>query len=92
MRYAQWTFAEVDGVKTTPLLASGIAFLDDAETQIIGYLDETADVDQMNQWSVEELTQNQALALLVVKVPSVTVNPDGVLVFPYNEVTVNGKN
>ena len=31
MRYAQWKFAEVDGVKTTPLLASGIAFLDDAE-------------------------------------------------------------
>lgn len=82
MRYATWTFSVTDDIKTTPLLANGITFLDDKETQIIGYLDDTADITQMTQFSVVEISQSEALTLLTAKVPNTSVSAEGVFIFP----------
>lgn len=86
MRYAIWGFSLNTNTneKTTPLEGKGICFLDQEESQIIGYLDESADVSLLNQWLVVELDQSEALAMLQAKVEGVTVNEDGIFVFPVN--------
>ena len=84
MRYAMWGFSLDTNTneKTTPLEGKGICFLDEEESQIIGYLDESADVSLLTQWLVVELDQSEALAMLQSKVDGVTVNEDGIFVFP----------
>lgn len=84
MRYAIWGFSldTATNEKTTPLEGKGICFLDEDESQIIGYLDDSADVSLLTQWLVTELDQSEALTMLQAKVEGVTVNEDGLFVFP----------
>ena len=84
MRYAIWGFSLDTNTneKTTPLEGKGICFLDEEESQIIGYLDESADVSLLTQWLVVELDQSEALAMLQSKIDGVTVNEDGTFSFP----------
>ena len=86
MRYAIWGFSldTATNEKTTPLEGKGICFLDEEESQIIGYLDDSADVSLLTQWLVTELDQSEALIMLQGKVEGVTVNEDGIFVFPTN--------
>jgi hypothetical protein len=86
MRYAIWGFSLDTNTneKTTPLEGKGICFLDQEESQIIGYLDESADVSLLAQWLVVELDQSEALTMLQSRVEGVTVNEDGIFIFPIN--------
>lgn len=84
MRYAIWNF-HLDtetGEKTTPLEVKGICFMDETESQILGYLDESADINALAQWSVTELTQSEVLSILQSKVNDVTVDAHGVFIIP----------
>jgi hypothetical protein len=69
MRYAKYNFYvnEQTGEKILPLEVDGVCFTDTDELQLVGYLDENADIDLLAQWSVVELTESEFLDLILTR-------------------------
>lgn len=74
MRYGTWNVIFTDNVGTTPPTCEGAFYTDDTEHTIAGYLPTDLDLTTVSQWSVQEITSDQFLALLIAR------NPQGTLV------------
>jgi hypothetical protein len=83
MRYAKYNYY-VDpqtGLKTLPTEVDGVCFITPDEFELVGYLDEDADVALLSNWSLSEISETEFFDLLVVQNPDV-VMVDGRAVFP----------
>lgn len=83
MRYAKYNFY-VDpqtGLKTLPTQVNGVCFITPDESQLVGYLDEDADVNLLSDYSLSEITETEFFNLLLLQNPDV-VMVDGKAVFP----------
>ena len=84
MRYVKYNFYinEQTGEKTLPLEVDGVCFIDADEFQLVGYLDENANIDLLSQWSVVELTASKFLDLILTRNKDAVI-VEGRAVFPY---------
>ena len=88
MRYATWEFfLDSAGQKTTPELVQGITFIDENQSKILGYIDASADISQMDKWAVTEMTQIEAFNLISAKIKNVTIDSNGMFIFPKEDLT-----
>jgi hypothetical protein len=87
MRYAKYNFYvnEQTGEKTLPLEVDGVCFTDTDELQLVGYLDENADIDLLAQWSVIELDESEFLDLILTRNEHAVI-VEGKAVFPSRSI------
>jgi hypothetical protein len=83
MRYAKYTFY-IDpqtGIKTLPDKVNGVSFTSVDEFELVGYLDEDAEINLMANWSLSEIDQSEFLNLLLARNADVVL-VNGKAVFP----------
>ena len=83
MRYAKYNFYlnSETNEKELPSQVDGVCFIDSNETQIIGYLKDSADISLLSKYSVVELTESEFLNLLLLQNADATM-VDGKAVVP----------
>jgi len=83
MRYAKYNFYlnSETNEKELPSQVDGVCFTDSNETQIIGYLKDSADTSLLSKYSVVELTESEFLNLLLLQNADATM-VDGRAVVP----------
>jgi len=83
MRYAKYNFYlnSETNEKELPSQVDGVCFTDSNETQIIGYLKDSADTSLLSKYSVVELTESEFLNLLLLQNADATM-VDGKAVVP----------
>ena len=88
MRYAKYNFYvnEQTGEKTLPLEVDGVCFVNADESQLVGYLDENADVELLYQWSLVELSESEFLDLILTRNKDAVII-EGKAVFPLRLIT-----
>jgi len=83
MRYAKYSYylnPEINE-KELPSQVDGVCFTDSSETQIIGYLEDSADISLLSKYSVIELTESEFTDLLLLQNADATM-VDGRAVVP----------
>jgi len=83
MRYARYKFFlnEETNEKILPKEVDGVCFLDADESELVGYLNDQADIDLLTQWSVVELTESEFLDLVLSRNEKVKL-VNGLITFP----------
>jgi hypothetical protein len=84
MRYGTWNILFDNDLSlggTTPIELEGAFFCDDSETKIAGYIPDDVDISTMSIWSIEEITQQNFIDLMLARNSQGTL-VDGRAVFP----------
>ena len=83
MRYAKYNFYfnSKTNEKELPSQVDGVCFTDSNETQIIGYLEDSANISLLSKYSLVELTESEFLNLLLLQNADATM-VDGKAVVP----------
>ena len=83
MRYAKYNFYlnSKTNEKELPSQVDGVCFTDSNETQIIGYLEDSANISLLSKYSLVELTESEFLNLLLLRNADATM-VDGKAVVP----------
>ena len=88
MRYGTWKIIykvnNGDNEGTTPLATLGIFFA--SPHTVAGYIPDSLDISQLNNWNVNEITQAQFLTLAQSVNPLVTMDASGKLVVPSPQI------
>jgi hypothetical protein len=70
MRYGTWNILFNEDITlggTTPIELEGAFFGDDSGTKIAGYIPDNVDISTMSIWSVEEITEQNFIDLMLVR-------------------------
>jgi hypothetical protein len=83
MKYAKYNYYlnSETNEKELPSQAEGVCYTDSNETQIIGYLEESADISLLAKYSIIELTESEFFDLLLLQNADATM-VDGRAIVP----------
>jgi hypothetical protein len=77
MRYGTWNILFNEDITlggTTPNELDGAFFYDESQTKIAGYIPDNIDINTLNGWLVEEITEQEFINFIINK------NPEGLLI------------